>query len=150
MVGWVLPVRLTAWLAWKCPQVPGNPIQMFSPTGCLSSRGAKEQGWEAEPALSIVKEISLISQPKVPVSHPTTANATPRTWLLADCSFCYVVAASGSMLSLSQTFITPRRDRYIKLLPFKRTQQHWVSILGTSGSTLCPRNENPYCGETLL
>lgn len=99
MVGWVLPVGPTAWLAWKCPRVPGNPIQMFSPTGWLSSGGAKGLGWEAEPALSIVKEISLISQPKVPVSHPTTAKATPRTSLLAGCSFCYIVAASGSSLS---------------------------------------------------
>lgn len=66
MVGWVFPAGLTASLAWKCPPVPGNSIQMFNAQAGGAVGELRSQGQEAEPAFTP----SQGNQPYKPVQSP--------------------------------------------------------------------------------
>lgn len=104
--GWANRVSL----AWKLPPVPGNPFQMFSPTGRLSrsSGELKSQRWKAEPASDVeepppIRLVPWTSSPLVLAHHHFHQSRAP----LLDSHFFGCQSISGSSLS---DFNPPVRD----------------------------------------
>lgn len=104
-----VPRWLTALLAWKCPPVPGNSIQMFSPTGWRSSAGAKE------PGLGSRARFTPSQGNQSPTLTPTNTDSTAP--LPASCSFGYILAASGRALS---DLLHSQQGSYVKFLLLKQ------------------------------